>query len=654
MTLVSFVEITKSFGGHNIFETVSGIIRRGDRVGVVGPNGAGKTTFCRALAGLESLDRGQVHLAKGLSLRYMEQEPRLTEGRTTVLEELLEACGEIHSLQSRISEYQQRLEAGPELPAGELAHYSELMERFQRLEGYSLRSRAEKLLTGLGLGESFFQAPAGTLSGGQLSRLMLAKALIEEPGLLFLDEPTNHLDLGAIEFLENFLLETSSTVVVISHDREFLDRVTGRTIEIQGGRVSSFNGNYSAWREHSLAQAETRERARKNYESKKDKIEDYIRRNLYGQKTRQAQSKRKMLERMAREAPDPKLTGPVMGKWNIDVSKKGGSLALETRSIGKAWPESPPLFENLDLTLMRGERLAVVGENGTGKSTLIQVLAGGIPPDSGRVVLGHAVTVAYLPQQVERPGSQNMRVIDYLAGKAPAMTLGQLRSYLAGFLFFGEMVEQDLASLSQGEFRRLVLAGLICSRANLLLLDEPTNHLDIYSREALQNALAGYPGTLVMISHDRRLLNALAGRILEFNHQGRGEKTVEYPGDYLYYKSKRQEAEQAAAAETGIERKSEKGPETPHGEKLRKPGDSGDEKRPLSKNRLRQLKERRQALEAQIAGLEEKKSALELELADPLTYKIQGRAAELAEAGEETRKIIAAAYMEWERLLEYD
>ena len=647
MTLISFVDICKSFGTHTIFTPVTGIIRRGERVGVVGPNGAGKTTLCRVLAGLESPDSGQVHINKSVRCRYMEQEPSL-ESRCIVIDELINSSKEIQQLETRIEDYRSRLDMGEKLTKAELESYGELMERFQRLEGYSLASRAEKLLVGLGLGEEFFSSPVGSLSGGQLSRLVLAKTLIEEPELLFLDEPTNHLDLKGIEFLENFLVETSSTVVVISHDREFLDRVTGRTVEILDSRVRLFNGNYSSFREWVRAETETLGRAQKNYERKVKKIEEFIRRNIYGQKSRQAQSRRKMLERLS---PPPKSSGKTKApKWNIEVAARGGSVVLEARDIKKAFPGNPPLFENLDLVLTRGETLAVIGDNGTGKSTLFHVLAGKLPPDCGTVNWGHEVSVAYLPQQVEHPCSDSQRVIDYMARQAPEMTAGQLRSYLARFLFSGERVEQSLDTLSEGEFRRLVLAGLIHSRANLLLLDEPTNHLDIYSREALQEALIEYHGTLVLISHDRRLLAALADRFLEFNapghNAGTGDKIVEYNGDYSYYKLKREKLGRAAE-------KTEKPPKAKR-PNIPEPAARGNRQRPISKNRLQKIKKRRNILEREIAVLEDRKSSLELELAAPDTYKAQGRPAELSTAVEKVEERIAQAYKEWEKLLEYD
>jgi len=646
LTLISFVEICKSFGSLTVFEPVTGILRRGDRLGVVGPNGAGKTTFCRVLAGLESPDSGRVHIDKSARLRYMEQQPRL-ESRRSVIDELVASAGEIQKLENLIEDYRSRLDSGEELNADELERYGELMERFQRLEGYSLASRAEKMLAGLGLGEEFFSYPVASLSGGQRSRLVLAKTLLEEPDLLFLDEPTNHLDLKAIEFLENFLLETTSAVVVISHDREFLDRVTRRTAAILEAKVRLFNGSYSAFAEWARAEAETLSRAQKNYRRKVEKIEEFIRRNIYGQKSRQARSRRKMLERLS---PPPGTGGGKKApRFNIEVADRGGSMVLEARGIKKSWPGNPPLFENLDLVLTEGETLAVIGDNGTGKSTLFQVLAGKLAPDSGSLTWGDRVSVAYLPQQVERP-TDNCSVIDYLARQAPEMTVSRLRAWLARFLFTGERVEQSLETLSEGEFRRLVLAGLIQSRANLLLLDEPTNHLDIYSREALQNALAGYPGTLVLISHDRRLLAELADRFLEFNATDRAagieDKIVEYSGDYSYYKSRRRELERRAG-------KQEK-PAKSRVAATRETAAGDKRQRPLSKNRLQQLKERRNDLERRIALLEDRKSSLELELAEPGTYKAPGRPAELAAAVEEVKELIARAYKEWEELIEYD
>jgi len=647
VTLISFVDICRSFGGHTVFEPVTGIIRAGDRVGVVGPNGAGKTTFCRILAGLDAPDSGQVHAEKNLSLRYMEQEVDTGSGRS-VLEELLATAGEVRELENRIHQFQARLERGETPDEDELHRYGSTLERFERLEGYSLRARAEKMLVGLGLGEATFGQRLESLSGGQRSRLALARCLLAEPDILFLDEPTNHLDLRAIEFLEAFLAETRSTVVVISHDRAFLNNVTNRTIEILDRKVTLFGGNYEAYTSWAAAEAERAERTLANYERKVDQLQDYIRRNIYGQKSRQAQSRRKMLDRM--EPPPDIRRGRSAPRWQIQVADQSGSLVLEAKGLAKAWDGGAPLFEDLDLTLMRGDSLAVIGDNGTGKSTLLQILAGKLASDSGRLSWGKDVSLAVLPQHVERP-TDNRRVLDYMSSHAPDLTLGQLRGYLARFLFRGEQVEQSVGTLSEGEFRRLVLAGLIYSRANLLLLDEPTNHLDIYSREALQEALTEFPGTLVMITHDRDLLSGLASRVLEFVSGARlgggQDKTVEYDGDYSYYKSKRDELEKALAAPAPAANKpAVQPPESQRQEPQNKPG--------LSKNALQKIRERREKVEAEIAALEERKTALEHRLGDPQTYRQEGLAVTLTAEMESLKAGIDKAYAEWEQLLEHD
>ena len=648
MTLISFIDICRSFGGHTVFEPVTGIIRSGDRVGVVGPNGAGKTTFCRVLAGLDLPDSGQVHREKNLSLRYMEQESDVRSGRT-VLAELLASAVEIKELERRIHEFQLRLEQGDNPSEDELHRYGSMLERFERLEGYSLEARAQKILTGLGLGMETFGQSVQSLSGGQRSRLALARCLLAEPDILFLDEPTNHLDLRAIEFLEGLLTETRSAVVVISHDRAFLDNVTQRTIEILDRRVTLYNASYSAYAEWAAAEAERAERTRANYDRKVGQIEDFIRKNIYGQKSRQAQSRRKMLERL--EAPPDIRRSRSAPRWEIQVSDHSGSMVLEARGLTKAWGDKAPVVKDLDLTLMRGETLAVIGDNGTGKSTLLQVLAGKLAADRGKLVWGKDVSTAWLPQNVERP-ADNRRVLDYMSGQAPDLTLGQLRNYLARFLFRGDQVEQLIGSLSEGEFRRLLLAGLIYSKANLLLLDEPTNHLDIYSREALQSALAEYPGTVVLISHDRDILANLAGRILEFVSGTRigaqTDKIIEYDGDYSYYKMKRDEMEKALGADSGNGPGREMEPRKDTQARL-SPSVGG-----LSKNALQKIREQRESLERKIADLEEKKAALEMKLSDPQTYREGGLAANLVSAVEQVKLEIDSAYKEWEQLIEHD
>jgi len=643
LTLLSFVEISKSFSGHLIFGPATGIIRRGERIGVVGPNGSGKTTFCRVLAGLDRPEAGEIHLGKNLRLSYMEQEPELDSERG-VLDELTASCSEIRHLEKKIAEYGKRLDAGEKLHGRELERYGAMMDRFERLGGYSLTSRAEKILTGLGLGPETFNQPVNSLSGGQKSRLALAMALIGEPDIMFLDEPTNHLDLRAIEFLENFLLETTSSVVVISHDRALLDKVTGRTVELLDSHVTIRPGNYSAFSRWAHEEAGRLERERKNYERKVEKIEEFIRRNIYGQKTKQAQSRRKMLARL--KPPPTSRRALNAPNWEIDISRNSASVVIEASGLYMGWPGRETLFENLDLTLMRGETLAIIGDNGTGKSTLLEILAGNLLPNKGLIDRGRDVNPACLPQRVSRP-AERRSVLDFMSARAPELTVGELRNLLARFLFTGEQVEQSVDSLSEGEFRRLLLAGLIHSKANLLLLDEPTNHLDIYSREALQNTLDEYSGTVVLITHDRELLSVLATRILEFSSTGRAaastDKVVEYDGDYSYYKQQRAERERALIKPECSE------PARPSRAKKK---DSGP--RQLSKNEIRRLKERKAYLESEIAGLEDRRQALQLDLADPGTYKQQGRAAELAKTLETVKGEIEEAYREWEQLLEYD
>ncbi len=648
MTLVSFVDLGHSYGGMTVFEPVTGIIRRGDRIGVVGPNGAGKSTFCRLLSALERPDTGQVHLDRLARVHYMEQEPRFEHQERGVIDELLASCRDLKELERRLEDYQRRMEAGEVLDETELERYGDWLERFHRLEGWNLRARAEKILTGVGLGPRVFDQPVQSLSGGQKSRLSLAKALIAEPDLLFLDEPTNHLDLRAIEFLEDYLLETHSTVVVISHDRAFLQKVTSRTIEILHGRVTLFPGSYEDYAAWAGQEAERLEREHANYERKVEQLEDFIRRNIYGQKSRQAQSRRKALSRM--KAPDAVRREARAPRWRIGVEKESASLVLEGRELAKGYPGREPLFAGLDFILMRGETMAVIGDNGTGKSTLLQLMAGRLLPDRGTIQRGQDVSIALLPQHVARPGDHR-QVLEFMASQAPGMTIGQLREYLARFLFTGEQVEQTIDTLSEGEFRRLLLAGLINSGANLLLLDEPTNHLDIYSREALQRALEDYPGTVVLISHDRELLASLATRLMEFNSLDRagatGDKIVEYDGDYAYYKQERARRErERSERQSAAERKTQ----APSPEQNQAP----DGARTLSKNELRRLKERRQQLEEEIARLEQEKAGLELRLSDPETYRRDGLATELVAGVDRLSGRIEQAYQQWEQLVEYD
>ncbi|MBW7997300.1 MAG: ABC-F family ATP-binding cassette domain-containing protein [Candidatus Glassbacteria bacterium] len=652
MTIVSFNNISRTVSGTELFSDVTGIIRDGERIGVVGPNGSGKTTLCRLLARLDTPDSGEVTHVKNLRVHFMEQEPALDSGQG-VLAELLASCSEIEELEVRIAGIQARLDSGEHLDQAELDSFGALMDRFERLGGYSIQSRAEKILTGLGLGPETFEQAAGSLSGGQKSRLSLAKSLLAQPDLLLLDEPTNHLDLNAIEFLEKLLAEISSTVVVISHDRAFLDNLTTRTIEVLAGRVRMRPENFSEFARWAAAEEERLERERKNYQRKVEQIEDFIRKNIYGQKTRQAQSRRKMLGRM--QPPPETGRAPDKPEWDIEISQRSVSLVLEARGLGHRYNGAPALFEGFDFSLMRGETLAVLGANGTGKSTLLALLAGRLRPAQGTLSWGRDVTTAILPQRVERPEGE-ISVLEWMYNRAGDLTLGQARGLLGRFLFSGEDVEKQVSVLSEGEFRRLLLAALIHSKANLLLLDEPTNHLDIYSRQALLDALDSFPGTLVLITHDRTLLEGLATRLLEFSQPAEialgADKVVEYGGDYSYYKRERDKLLKRLAEGQRKTSPKARAAESRSG-KISAP-DTAPAGGTLSKNKLRRLRERKDSLEVEIAELEERKSALQLELADPSTYSRRGRAGELSAELKELDNRITEAYGEWEKLLEYD
>ena len=580
----------------------------------------------------------------------MDQQPNFNPGNS-VLETALTAAGEVRRLQDRIHTLQQRMENGEIISEDELTAYGDMLDRFHRMEGYSVESRAMKILDGLGLDEEIFEREVSLLSGGQKNRLALAMSLLPEPELLFLDEPTNHLDLSGIEFLENLLLEINSTLVVISHDRAFLDRISNRTIEVRRGHVRSFSGNYSAFRDWAVMEEETLARARENYDRKVEQTEDFIRKNIYGQKTKQAQSRRKMLERL--EPPPDRGTKLKTPKWNLQAANRSGSMVIEARGLEMSFEETGPLFHDLDLLVHRGDKLAIIGDNGTGKSTLLRILGVKMNPDDGTVIWGKDVNPVYLEQIIERKEvPETMRVLDYMSAQAPDMTIGELRGWLGRFLFSGEDVDKNVKNLSEGEFKRLILAGLFRSDANLLLLDEPTNHLDIYSREALQRALEDFDGTCIMITHDREILSAVADKILEFNDISRSDKSfqakvVEYPGDYSYYKFRR--AEQAKLASEYVKRE-------PDGKAKSRSNDALEDNKPreLSKNELRKIRERRDTLESKIAEMEERKSAVEHELADPETYEKENRAAELVAELKELSAAIEQSYAEWEELLEHD
>jgi ATP-binding cassette subfamily F protein 3 len=516
MSLISTSNLAKSYGSEDIFSGISLSVPKNARIGLVGSNGVGKTTLLRILIGDETASAGTVQRSKNLQIGYLPQEA-VIESRKTLWDECLSVFAEILAWQAQLRAMDSQMGDRHE-NAEFLEKYSRLQERFELAGGYTYENEIERTLTGLGFNRDEFQKHMGILSGGQRTRAYLARLLLSNPDLLLLDEPTNHLDIQAMEWLEGYLRNWDGAVVLVSHDRYFLDRTVSVIWEMTPA-LEIYRGNYSAY----LRQHEARyERQLKEYEAQQEfiaKEEDYIRRNIAGQNTRQAQGRRKRLERLlidARLAP-PQKSRRIHIK--LAAGSRSGDLVLRTYDLQVGYHDDKKVLIHVpDLVLQRGECVAIMGPNGAGKTTFLKTLLDTIPPLAGKVNLGSSVQVGYFAQAHEGL-HDNWTLIREIQHAAPQMMEEEVRSYLATFLFTGDDAFKEVGVLSGGERGRLAIACLGLQGANLLLLDEPTNHLDLPSQEILQRVLVEFNGTVLLVSHDRYLVDAVASQIWEVQQE---------------------------------------------------------------------------------------------------------------------------------------
>jgi ATP-binding cassette subfamily F protein 3 len=521
-------EVHKSFGAQDVLRGASLQVNPGEHVGLVGRNGAGKTTIFRLVTRDDTPDSGEVVRARGLKLGLLAQHVHFKAG-STVHESALAAFGRLQSIEHEMHELEHRMaEAGAELD-DVLARYSDLQHEYEREGGFEYSARAETILQGLGFDKETWHMETEKLSGGQQNRLGLACLLLSEPDILLLDEPTNHLDVNAVEWLEEFLQTYPSGFVIISHDRYFLDRACRRIIEVENGRATSYTGNYSDYLIEREEQRKIQQQAYDNQQRMIAKTEEFIRRNLAGQKTKQAKSRRTMLQRLDRV--EAVRVNQSSGDFRMQDIERAGTHVMTVTEATIGYPDKT-LATDISLILRRGECLGVIGPNGSGKTTFVRTILGKLPQLSGTVSWGAKVQIGYYAQQLEDLDERNEIIMELRRVAPSSATTGELRSFLAKFLFVGEDVYKQVRDLSGGEKGRLALAKLIYSGVNVLVLDEPTNHLDIPSREALEEALEAYEGTIITISHDRYFLDRVATQILALDGAGLAEH---YNGDYTEY-----------------------------------------------------------------------------------------------------------------------
>ena len=533
MSLAQFSDVSFGFPGNDILVGASLLIRPGERLALLGPNGTGKSTALKLLAGESTPDAGDVRMLGKATLGYLRQSQSHLDEGVTVREALLAPFSELRAQQTALAAIETKLgDADPET----LRRYGELQERYTRAGGYELESRLRRLIADVAFSEGDLDRGVETLSGGERGRLELAKVLVQKPDLLLLDEPTNHLDLAAIERLEAFLLEYEGAFVLVSHDRAFIQRTCREMVELEGGRFVRYPFRYDRYVSE---RAERIKRARADYERQKlhvEKTEDFIRRNLAGQKTKQAQSRRKMLEKLDRlERPEDhwELAGQIALRFSTG-GDPGSKEILRAPHLDVGYP-GKPILKDVSVALYRGDRVGIVGPNGCGKSTLLKTLVGELSPLGGEVVRGSGVRLGYYDQKLSSL-DESRSLMDEIRSVRGDQSPDVIRNYLARYRFFGDDVFRSVRSLSGGERSRLSLAKMMLYPRNVLALDEPTNHLDIPAREVLEEALESYEGTIIVVSHDRYFIDRVCGRLLVFEHD-----TLEaHLGNYSDWRSRRE------------------------------------------------------------------------------------------------------------------
>ena len=626
MSLVRFENVSKSFAGAPVLENISLRVEEGEHVGLIGRNGTGKSTIFRLITGEIEPDGGVIERMRRARTACLAQLPRVDD-KATIFDIVLHSFRDLLDEEHALSAIETRMADGDH---SALAEYSALQEHFTLRGGYEFRTRIKQVLQGLGFHPDEFDLPFHALSGGQRTRLMLALVLLQDADLLLLDEPENHLDLEAREWLEEYLKTCPKGVVIISHDRQMLNAVVSRIIEVERGQLYGHTGNYEAYLKQ---KALIREQQQKAYERQQDfirKEEAWIDRFRYkNTKARQVQSRVRRLEKLEMVDAPPPVSSTV--SFNMGEVVRSGAVALEARNLTMGYG-GLMLYRDVTFQVQRGERVGIIGPNGSGKTTLLRQLAGMHPGLAGEVTLGHKVAFSYYDQNHATLNPARDILTEVMTVR-PAWTPERMRSFLGRFLFTGEDVFKPVTALSGGELSRVAIAKLVLSDANLLLLDEPTNHLDIASREALEGALSDFPGAMVIVSHDRALIDRMVEKLIIIQ-QGRAEVHL---GNYAHYRWKHQQAEEEAKpqkAEDVLKIRREKVTRDQKKAQVR------EERK--QRRQLEQLEHDIEAMEELLAGYNDKFAAV-----DPADYV---RAQQLKEEYEGLKADLQGLYEEWETL----
>jgi ATP-binding cassette subfamily F protein 3 len=648
--LLRLESVARSFGGRTLFRDVALTIHRADRIGLVGPNGAGKTTLMKIAAGLEATDSGDVTMPRGTRVAMLRQE--IDPDRScSVRAEVISAFTELAALERRLHELEHQMEelahAGREIPSDLTDRYGDCRTQFELGGGFERESRVERILEGLGFDAERIERPLNTFSGGWLMRVELAKLLLSSPDVLLLDEPTNHLDLPSIQWFEETVADYPGAVVIISHDRTFLRRHVNRVAELEGTGLTVFDGNFDRYVEQKALRREELIANKRTQDRKIAQTERFIERfRAKNTKAKQVQSRVKALSKLERvELADERVSKM---RLKIPAVKRAGRSVLRLEGIQKSYDDTV-VYEGVDLSIERGNRVALVGPNGAGKSTLLRIAAGVLPFDAGERTLGHNVTVAFFAQHQLEVLDPRRSALEELEAGALIDDIPRLRGHLGAFLFSGDDVKKKVSVLSGGEKSRLALAKLLLRPANFLVLDEPTNHLDLTSREVLEDALVGYNGTLLLISHDRAFLNALVNRVVEVD---RG-KLREFPGNYDDYLRKKTSTAQREPAAVKLEP-----PQSPTRQADPRPAAAlSKQERIAARERERELVRRHKRATKRLAAVEEeiregegRLEEIAWRLGDPEVHRNPDAIREVEAERDEIRGHVDELYREWERL----
>jgi len=630
--------LSRQFDSEPVFENVSFEVRTGEKIGLIGPNGSGKSTLLRVLAAQDEPDAGVIDCRSGIEIAMLEQEARFRPGQT-LREEAASGLAPLYALQETAHRLAEQMAAEPDHDSSEKLHrqYDQVQHELHRLDAYNIDHRVDEVLDGLGFSPEDHDRRLDEFSGGQQSRVLLARLLLQSPDVMLLDEPTNHLDIAATEWLETYLTAGRRAVILVSHDRYFLDRVTGRTLELFNRTLTDYRGNFSAYRAQRAERNKVLQRTWERQQEFIEKTEDFIRRNRYGQKHAQAADRQKKLQRIEPVSRPMDLSGPAM---NFGRPDRSGDWLIDAQDVSKGF--GTPLFTDVTLRVHRGDRIGIFGPNGSGKTTLLRTLIGDLKPDSGTVRLGTGVKIGYYDQHLGSldPGWDVLEAVRP-STVTSGQTIGEMRGLLARFGIRGDVTGQKVGSLSGGEKSKVALARIAAEHVNLLILDEPTNHLDLWACEALEQTLHSFDGTLLFVSHDRYFLDRVAKSVIVLEPDCWRFHAGNYSDCIRFVETRNQDVppEEPSRTSSPIVTKDQ-------------PEKAATRKSSQGKRRRRFPYRKVSDIETEIAEYEELVQQLQNDLATPEVHRDGERARETLAAFEETRQRLDELYEHWEEAVE--